>query len=466
MKNKDEAKKIWHNCILYIKSKIPSISFNTWFKPISALSLEDNKLTIQVPSLFFYEYLEEQYISMLSDALKKFIGKEAKLEYKVSKKQRHISSMDNTKKNFIQKNFSQNVHQKNPFIIPGISKEKIYSQLDENKLFDNFIEGECNRLARSAGLAISKNPGKTAFNPLLIYGGSGLGKTHLSQAIGNCIKKNYPEKIILYLSAEKFQTQFVESIRNNTRNDFIHFYQRVDLLIIDDIQEFAGKEKTQNTFFHIFNHLHQSNKQLILTSDKAPSELKGLKERLLSRFKWGLSADLKMPKMETRLAILNKKVGNNKNLIKPEIIKYIAKNIKTNVRELEGALISLFAHKVLKKKEITIETATKVIESLIGITEKEISASKILERVSNFFNISIENIQSKSRKREIVQARQVATYFTKQMTKLSLVSIGYKIGKRDHSTVLHSFKTVKNLIQVDEEFKNKMEKIEILLKKK
>jgi chromosomal replication initiator protein len=349
-------------------------------------------------------------------------------------------------------------------VIPGLKKLDIDPRLNPENSFDNFIEGECNRLARSAGFAVSKNPGGTAFNPLLIYGDSGLGKTHLAQAIGIEVKELFPEKTVLYVNANKFQTQFVDAIRNNNKNDFLHFYQMIDVLIIDDVHEFAGKEKTQDTFFHIFNHLHQSGKQLILTSDKPPVELQGMESRLLSRFKWGLSADLQAPDFETRMAILKKKTYNDGIELPEEVLEYISTHISDNIRELEGALISLLAQSTLNKKEITLDLTKEMIDKLIKSTKREISIDYIQKVVCNYYNIGLEQLQSKTRKREIVQARQVAMFFSKTLTKSSLATIGSQIGGKDHATVLHACKTVNNLIETDKRFRLQVDEIEKKLK--
>ena len=349
---------------------------------------------------------------------------------------------------------------KNPFIIPGIRKLHVDPMLNPDNSFQNFIEGECNRLARSAGFAVANKPGGTAFNPLLLYGNSGLGKTHLAQAIGILVKEKFPEKIVLYVNANKFQTQFVESVRNNNKNDFLHFYQMIDLLILDDVHEFAGKTKTQDTFFHIFNHLHQSGKQLILTSDKPPVELQGLEQRLLSRFKWGLSADLQSPGFDTRIAILKKKAYNDGIDLDDEVLEYVATHITNNVRELEGALISLLAQSTLNKKEITINLAKEMIDKLIKNSRREISIDYIQKIVCDYYNIPLNLIQSKTRKREIVQARQVAMFFSKSLTKSSLATIGTQIGGKDHATVLHACKTVNNLIDTDKQFRLQIQDIE------
>ncbi len=467
---------VWNRCLQVIKDNVPSVSFRTWFEPIIPVKLRGNVLTIQVPSPFFYEYLEEQYIDLLKKTLRKELGPDAKLEYNVVMENASVDERPYTvrlparqKTELKNRPLSvpmdkEEISIRNPFIIPGLKKLHIDPQLNSEYSFANFIEGECNRLARSAGYAVSQKPGKTAFNPLFIYGDSGLGKTHLAQAIGIEVKEHFPELTVLYVSANRFQTQFIESIRNNTRNDFLHFYQMIDVLIVDDVHEFAGKEKTQDIFFHIFNHLHQSGKQLILTSDKAPVELQGLEQRLLSRFKWGLSTDLQAPDFETRLAILRKKVYNDGIEMSDEILEYIATHITTNIRELEGALISLLAQSTLNKKEITLDLARKMIDKLVKNTHREMSIDYIQKVVSEFYNIPIDLMLSKTRKREIVQARQVAMYFSKNLTKSSLATIGSRIGGKDHATVLHACRTVNNLIETDKRFRLQIEEIEKRLK--
>lgn len=466
-------KRVWNNCLNIIKDNVPSISFRTWFEPIVPLKLNDDVLTIQVPSPFFYEYLEEQYIDILRKVIRKEIGPDAKLEYNVVMQNNSFSNNKPYTVKFPARNNREIKNKpvtvpldttehtiKNPFVIPGLKKLDIDPRLNPENSFENFIEGECNRLARSAGYAVSKNPGGTAFNPLLIYGESGLGKTHLAQAVGIEVKERFHEKTVLYVNANKFQTQFVDAIRNNNKNDFLHFYQMIDVLIIDDVHEFAGKEKTQDTFFHIFNHLHQSGKQLILTSDKPPVELQGMESRLLSRFKWGLSADLQAPDFETRMAILKKKTYNDGIELPEEVLEYISTHISDNIRELEGALISLLAQSTLNKKEITLDLTKEMIDKLIKSTKREISIDYIQKVVCNYFNIGLEQLQSKTRKREIVQARQVAMFFSKTLTKSSLATIGSQIGGKDHATVLHACKTVNNLIETDKRFRLQVDEIE------
>ncbi|HJN79211.1 MAG TPA: chromosomal replication initiator protein DnaA, partial [Flavobacteriaceae bacterium] len=300
-------------------------------------------------------------------------------------------------------------------------------------------------------------PGGTSFNPLLIYGGVGLGKTHLAHAIGVDIKKRYPDKTVLYISAEKFTQQYVDSVKKNNRNDFIHFYQVIDILIVDDVQFLSGKSGTQDVFFHIFNHLHQNGKQVILTSDKAPIDMQDIEQRLLSRFKWGLSAELQTPNFETRVSILKNKLFRDGVEINDEITEYVAKNINSNIRELEGAIISLIAQSSFNKVEISLSLAKDVINKFVKNNRREVSIDYIQKVVSDYFQMDIETLQSKTRKRHIVQARQIAMYFAKKFTKASLASIGTQIGRRDHATVLHACKTVDNLSFTDKQFRKYVE---------
>ena len=466
-----DCQEIWDNCLSIIRDNVTAQNFKTWFKPIKAVKLDNKILTIQVPSQFFYEWLENNYITLIKKAIKRELGKEAKLEYNIlletsSGKKPYVTKIPSNEQDKVKNNpisMPINMDQssiRNPFIIPGLQKIHINPQLNESYTFDSFVEGECNRLARSAGFAVSQNPGGTAFNPLFIYGNGGLGKTHLANAIGIDVKNNFPEKTVLYVSADKFQTQFVDSIMDNRKNDFVHFYQSIDVLIIDDVQFLCGKEKTQDIFFHIFNHLHQNKKQVILTSDKAPVDIIGMEQRLLSRFKWGLSSDLQSPGLETRLAILKKKIKKDGIDIPYEVIEYIAYSITSNVRELEGALISLLAQSSLNQKEITIDLAKNMLDKFVKNTVREVSIDYIQKVVCDYFNIPIETMKSKTRKREIVQCRQLAMYFSKQMTKNSLAMIGKYCGNKDHATVLHACKTVNNLSDTDKRFKGYISDIE------
>ena len=460
---------VWNNCLLFIEDNIQPQAYNTWFKPIIPIKVTDKVLSIQVPSKFFYEWLEEHYIKILKLALTKELGKDARLVYVIKMENTFGNKEPFTEKipssnNPIVK--SQNVETpftsftselKNPFVIPGIRNLQIESQLNPNYTFDNFLEGDSNRLARSAGLAVANKPGGTSFNPLLIYGGVGLGKTHLVHAIGVDIKKKYPDKTVLYISAEKFTQQYIDSVKKNNRNDFINFYQVIDILIVDDVQFLSGKSGTQDVFFHIFNHLHQNGKQVILTSDKAPLDMQDIEQRLLSRFKWGLSAELQTPNFETRVSILKNKLFRDGVEIDNEVTEYVAKNINSNIRELEGAIISLIAQSSFNKVEINIELAKDVINKFVKNNRREVSIDYIQKVVSDYFQMDIETLQSKTRKRHIVQARQIAMYFAKKFTKASLASIGTQIGRRDHATVLHACKTVDNLSFTDKQFRKYVE---------
>jgi chromosomal replication initiator protein len=463
------AQSVWSNCLLFIKDNIQPQAYKTWFEPIVAVKLVDKALSIQVPSKFFYEWLEEHYVKILKSALHKQLGDTAKLVYIIKMENTYgnkqpfteripSSNRGNVKSQDIDVPFNNKSRElKNPFIIPGIRNVKIESQLNPNYNFENFLEGDSNRLARSAGMAVSSKPGGTSFNPLLIFGGVGLGKTHLAHAIGVDIKDKYPEKTVLYISAEKFTQQYIESVKKNNRNDFIHFYQLIDVLIIDDVQFLSGKSGTQDVFFHIFNHLHQNGKQVILTSDKAPVDMQDIEQRLLSRFKWGLSAELQTPDFETRVSILKNKLYRDGVEMEDDIINYVAKHIKSNIRELEGAIISLIAQSSFNKKEVTIELARQIVEKFVKNTKREVSIDYIQKIVSDYFQMDVDTLQSKTRKRHIVQARQLAMFFAKKFTKASLASIGSQIGKRDHATVLHACKTVYNLSSTDKQFRKYVE---------
>jgi len=468
------CEEVWCNCLNIIRDNVNLQSFKTWFEPIKAVRLEGKILTIQVPSLFFYEWLEEHYVSLLKKIIKKELGPGAKLEYNIIVENTSGGNKGHTI-NVPTKNVNgdedleiampHNIASaiKNPFIIPGIKRINIDSQLNPNLNFENFIEGECNRLARSAGLAVASRPGGTSFNPLFVYGGVGLGKTHLLQAIGTQIKSNLKNKAVLYVSSEKFTNQFMEALKSNSVNDFINFYQLIDVLILDDVQFLGNKERTQDIFFHIFNHLHQNGKQLILSSDRPPKDLMGMEERLLSRFKWGLSADLQAPDFETRVAILHQKMYSDGIELPKEVVEYLAYNITGSVRELEGALISLLAHGSLNKKSIDLDLAKDVLKNFIKHNAKVLTIEHIQKLVSEHFDLPIDMLKSKTRKRNIVQARQISMYFAKNLTKSSLANIGKHFGGRDHSTVIHAYQTVLDLMQTDNKFKNKVNELERII---
>ncbi len=466
---KDHAT-VWESCLQTIRRNVPHQSFKTWFEPIKAVRLENNVLTIQVPNKFFYEWLEEHYVSLLKTTIRKELGERGRLEYQilmanrqtggkgVERAQRAYTTSGNGRyhndRNISIPTAVEPNTIKNPFVIPGIKKLKVDPHLNPEYTFENYIEGDCNRLARSAGLAIARKPGKTSFNPLVIFGDVGLGKTHLAQAIGHKVLESFPGKTVLYVSSENFTNQIIQSIRNNAVNDFVTFYQLIDVLIVDDIQFLANKQKTQEIFFHIFNQLHQNGKQIIITSDRPPKDLDGMEERLISRFKWGLSADLQVPDLETRMAIIEHKMSQEEIRIPQNVVEFICYNIKSNIRELEGVLVSLVAQSSLNRREIEIDLAKEVVKNFVSGINKEITVEFIQSLVAEHFNVAVENLQGKTRKRSIVIARQLSMYLAKKMTDKSLKAIGETFGGRDHSTVIYSCRTVQDLMETDAVFKD------------
>ncbi len=458
---------MWNNCLRVIQEHIPEQSFKTWFEPIVPMRLSNNVLTIQVPSQFFYEWLEEHYVHLLRKAIDAELGSDGRLEYSIivdkgnEKNKPYVINIPTSKvatanvKEAARAEAHTADRYKSPFQLHELEGSQFASYLNPHYTFDNFIEGDCNRLARSAGYAVANKPGITSFNPLMLYGGVGLGKTHLVQAIGNYIKEHNQGKFVLYVSCEKFTNQFIEAVRNNNMQGFTNFYLQVDVLVLDDVQFLSGKEKTQESFFHIFNHLHQAGKQIIMTSDCPPRDLAGFQERLLSRFKWGLTADLQQPDLETRIAIIQKKLQGEGIMMDDEVIEYLAHSIDTNVRELEGVIVSLMAQASLNRKEIDLDLAKRTLVNIVQHTDnKEINIDSIQKKVADHFKITVEDLKSKSRKKELVVPRQIAIYFTKEFTDFSLKSIGYHFGGRDHSTVIHAIQTINDLLKTDKEIKN------------
>lgn len=460
--------KLWNQCLKVIKDNVSDVAYDTWFTPIVPLAYKDNEFVLQVPSQFFYEYIEEKYIDLLQKTLYREVGEGTQLKYRIimDKVTQTVTDIPSTKSTAYDRTNTQiedkskAIH--NPF--EKSSLKEIDPQLNFNYTLDSFIEGKANRLARIAAESIAANPGDTAFNPLFLHGQSGVGKTHLVHAIGVAIKQKFPAKRVLYVSANLFQIQYTEAVRRNTFNDFLNFYQTIDVLIIDDIHEFFGKTGTQNTFFHIFNHLHQSRKQIILTCDRSPAMIQGMEQRLLTRFKWGLTAELEKPDIELRKNILLNKIYRDGLEIADEVIDYIAKNVTENVRDLEGVIVSLLAHSMLTNVPIDLKLAEKVVSKLVSVKPVSLSVEKIRDLVCSHFNLEIDAILTSSRKREVVQARQIAMYLSKQYTKNSLSSIGQTIGKRDHATVLHACKQVNDLISTDKSFRNSVLEIEAKLK--
>ncbi len=468
----NQALSIWNKCLGFIKDNIDEESFDIWFKPLLPVDLKGKALKIQVPSKFYYEWIEEHYLQLLKVALNKFLGSDARLIYSikmsqdVQKNPNHLMDVPSSNRPPIETRNKKTTNSmipdiKNPFAFPGINKIHIDSQLNQFYTFDNFVEGGSNRLARNAAMAVSKKPGGTSFNPLLIHGDVGLGKTHLANAIGIEVKSRFPDKTVLYVSMERFIQQYSTAAQRNNRNDFIHFYQMIDVLIVDDIQFLSGKSGTQDVFFHIFNHLHQNKKQIILTADKSPVDMQDIEQRLLSRFKWGLQAELEKPDYKTRKKIILNKLYVDGVKLPEEVIEYIAHSIKSNIRELEGIIISLIAHASFDHKEINLSLAKNIVGNYVKQTKKIYSIDMIKDIVAKHFSVDIEAIQSKSRKREIVQARQFAMYFAKKITNKPYAEIGKLIGNRNHATVLHACKTIDTLKGIDKDFKKFYKELEV-----
>ena len=463
----ESYKSIWNNCVQIIKDNVSDKVYQTWFVPIIPIKYQGNDFTVQVPSHFFYEYLEEHYADLIYASLSRVAGKNLVLYYRIivdrsDKKgggtvlqSERPTPAGEAKKTATLLNKSPNG------LVPA---SEWNPNLNPRMTFHNFFEGESNILSRRVGESVCENPGKT-FNPLFIHGCPGVGKTHLCHAIGNRMAERFPEKRVMYISSHLFQVQFTDASRNNISNDFINFYQGVDILIVDDIQELAGKEKTQNAYFHIFNHLHLLGKQIVLTSDKAPAELQGIEERLISRFKWGATTELFKPDLELRKKILRNKIKQDGLKIAEDIIDYIAENVTEHIRDLEGIITSLVAHSLICNREVDLELTKRVVNKVVKIEKKQITVEKIQDVVSNYFKIDLAEIHSKSRKREIVQARQVAMFLSKKYTDYSYSHIGNLVGKRDHATVLHACRAIQDSLDVDKAFRRAMNDIETLLKR-
>lgn len=431
----------WNNFLKEVKSNVSQMTFNTWFLPIKPLEIDDSTLKVQLPSQFFWEWIDEHYKGLINKTIQKVTGKQITLTYIINEELSINSSIDEKPRLNIET-------QK-----PNQQKKEFNAFLNPRYTFDNFIKGENNQLARAAATAISENPGGTSFNPLFLYGGVGLGKTHLVQAIGNKILENFNDKKVIYLPSDIFTVQFVEAIKSDKVNEFSSFYRSMDVLIIDDIQFLIGKEKTQDLFFHIFNTLHQARKQIVLSSDKPPKDLKGLDERLISRFQWGLMADIQSPDFETRLAILKKKSEDYGLHVSNEILEYIANSITSNIRELEGCLIKLLANSSLNSREINLELVKKTVKEIATDRKVNISIENITKAVCSALSVDENKLRDKTRKKEIVLARQLAMYFSKEFTKSSLKTIGLHFGGRDHSTVIHACNSIELLKEQDNNIK-------------
>ena len=451
---------IWNSCLHIIGQLIEPQKFDTWFKPIRPVSMVDSTLTVEVPSDFFREYLEGAFLDIIKKTLKRVIGADARLIYmvrpvKTGCSMEYPASQGLTPVNRpISINTFSPANAPNPFVYPGITNVKVNPRLNPVYCFGNLIEGECNKMGITAGANISSAPGKTPFNPLFLFGGPGLGKTHIAQAIGIAIKEKFPELVVLYVTGNEFKTQYMDAVNvRNKLTDFLAYYMKMDVLIVDDIQDLIG-QGSQNAFFNIFNHLHQSGKQLVFTSDRAPVDLQNFEERLLSRFKWGLSVELSRPDYATRLAMLKARSFREGVSIDDSVLEFLATRVKSNFRELEGALISLIAHATLTHQEATVELAQNITEKIVGEEQDEITIDKVQSVVCEYFNITRDTLLSKTRKRQIVQARQIAMYLSRNLiSNCSLATIGAELGGKDHATVLHACTTVSDLMSTDKSFK-------------
>ena len=456
------AESAWKECLDLVRPHLKPLTFKTWFEPIIPTSLDGTLLTVEVPSTYFYEWLEEHYFDLLQKAIHSVLGSEAVLQYavKVPHSKADTLYMQEQPDAAISPDLLRKKPASSAFDQRGKPDEPFVTNLNPKFTFESFIRGDGNQFARAAALNVSNNPGETAFNPLVLYGGVGLGKTHLIQAIGNYVSQNCPGKRVYYVSSEKFTIDFVEAIERNRTIEFSNFYRSMDVLIVDDIQFFSGKERTQDTFFHTFNTLHQLKKQIILSSDRPPRDLVGLDERLISRFQCGLTVDIQPPDLETRIAILRKKAENDHIEIPQDVIEFIASNVKSNIRELEGCYIGLIARHTLEQCPLDVNLAEKVLKNVISSDTKDITVEQIQKIVADHFRIPENSLRAKTRKQEIVVPRQIAMYLAKNLTRASLKTIGLHFGGRDHSTIIHACKTVERSTAEDESLRQHVVQLE------
>lgn len=456
---------VWEACLNTIREKINPLAFKTWFSPIRPTGFSGSELTIEVPSQFFYEWIEENYSSFLKQALKEVIGPEARLMYSIviDKSQGQPVTIELPHQHAMQSNFTSESRISDASLKNSEEFQRnlarFETHLNIKYTFDTLIRGDCNSLAVAAAKAVAQSPGQNAFNPLVIYGGVGLGKTHIMQAVGNSVRENKLSERVLYVSSEKFAIDFVNAIQNGKIQEFSSFYRSIDVLIIDDIQFFSGKEKTQEEIFHIFNTLHQSNKQIILSADRPIKDIKGIEDRLISRFNWGLSADIQPPDYETRKAIILSKLHQSGVNLDEAVIEFIATNITENVRELEGCIVKLLAAQSLDNQEIDLQFTKSTLKDIIRHTAKQLTLDIIEKSVCSYFSITPNDLKGKSKKKEIAIGRQIAMYLSKLLTDSSLKTIGLHFGGRDHSTVIHAVNTVTKKIATSGEEREKIEEI-------
>lgn len=447
----------WKACLEYIRRQLPEKEFDTWFKPLAFVEYKGERLTVSVPTKYVGDYIREKHRELVAGALAQIFGRTTQLIW------RNAEAIEQWEREV---RLRQQQTQTGPKKFRKVSEPPapLEPQLNACYTFDSFVEGQSNKLARTVAISIAEKPGQSTFNPFFLYGPSGVGKTHLVNAIGIRIRELYPEKRVLFVSAHVFKTQYTDSVVDNTTNDFISFYQSIEVLIIDDIQEITTV-KTLQTFFHIFNHLQQNGRQLIITCDQPPALLKDMEERMLTRFKWGMIVPMEKPDTALRKAILESKIKRDGLSFPPEVVQYIAQNVESSVRELEGIINSIMAYSVADDCDIDLQLTARVVARIVNLERKELSPEGIMQTVARQLGTKVRDMQSKSRRQSIVQARQLAMYLCHKYTDLSYAQIGRAMGGRDHSTVLYGCDQVAQRISMSADFRHKVEAIEAGLKK-
>ncbi len=465
MESLEQAKLTWNECLKDIEANVSASDFKQWFMPLSATGKKDDLLTIEAPSAFFIETIEKQFFQQLTHALRTVIGENGRLRYVVRLAGTSQQTPAKPQGSELSGGYAAPVS--DPFKGVGMRDPVVDPQLNEAYTFDTYVIGESNRMAASVAAAVAQAPGKTAFNPLFVYGGPGVGKTHLIQAIGAKAKSASANMTVAYLSADRFMRQYMDAKTTNQISGFMHFYQSIGLLILDDIQELGGESraKTADVFFQIFNHLLQNGRQVVLASDKKPADLTGLQERLLSRFKSGMVAEVRQPDRETRLGIVKAKADADGLVLPEDVAQYVAANVSGNARELQGALVSLLAHATLSNTDINLSLAQEVVSELVCRPKNEmVTKDVVVEAVCDYFKIEPDMMQKNTRKREVVIARQIAMYLCKKLTTDSLATIGTFLGNRNHSTVVYACRSIEGLMETDAKIAEAVQAIEEGLK--